>query len=298
MIALREDSGSTPHPILARPPRPRPPLFRALGRDEPPESVQLVGESYRRLTIVKHDSWAATAIYASASRQAVCKFNRRQPIFLLPMRWLGRLLAARERGFMERLAGIEGIPVSLGPVCVADHSLEHAVSHEFIAGHPLAEGERVADDFFPRLSDVLAEVHRRGVAHVDLHKRENILVDDAGAPHLIDFQISFAIPTRSRWAAAILGGTLRMLQRCDEYHLLKHRIRHRPDQLSLTAADIQRVRPWWIRAHRSIAVPFRCVRRWLLTQLGIRSGRGQATTEAFPEVAFQGIMNRNLCSPH
>lgn len=292
MIALRHNSGSTPDPMVACPTRPRPPLFRALGRDEPPESVQLGGETYRRLVIVKHDSWAATAIYASARRQAVCKFNRRQPILLLPMRWLGRLLAARERSFMERLAGIDGIPVSLGPVCVGGRPLKHAVSHEFIAGHPLAESERVADDFFPRLRDVLAEVHRRGVAHVDLHKRENILVDDTGAPHLIDFQISFALPTRSRWAAAILGGTLRMLQRCDEYHLLKHRVRHRPDQISLTAADIQRARPWWIRAHRSIAVPFRSVRRWLLTQLGIRSGLGQATTEAFPEVAFQGMRFR------
>ena len=288
MIALWDQSGPCPRPSATRPVRRRPPLFRALGRDDPPPSVDIRGDTFERVTIVKHDSWAATAIYASATRQAVCKFNRRQPILAFPTRWLGNLLAAREQGFMERLAGIDGIPVALGPICVAGRPLRNAVAHEFIPGHPLAEHERVPDDFFPRLAALLAEVHRRGIAHVDLHKRENILVDTGGGPHLIDFQISFALPSRPRLAAMLLGGALRVLQRSDDYHLLKHRLRHRPDQLSLASADILRIMPWWIRAHRAFAVPFRSARRWLLTRLGIRSGRGRVSTESFPEVAFRG----------
>ncbi|MFM8951864.1 MAG: hypothetical protein ACKOOF_02200 [Planctomycetaceae bacterium] len=73
------------------------------------------------------------------------------------------------------------------------------------------------------------------MAHVDLHKRENILVDDDGRPHLIDFQISFALPRSNRLAARLCGGLMRLLQRCDDYHLFKHRLRHRPDQISATA---------------------------------------------------------------
>jgi hypothetical protein len=294
----REDSDGGPATSAPCPARPRPAVFRALGHDDPPPSVQLHGESFTRIAILKHDSWAATAIYAAPGRRAVCKFNRLQPVLVLPMRWLGRLLATREHGFMERLAGIEGIPVSLGPVCIGGRPLPNAVCHEYITGHPLAEHERVADDFFPRLTALLAEVHRRGVAHVDLHKRENILVGDDGGPHLIDFQISFALPSRPRWLAASLAGVLRVLQQSDDYHLFKHRARHRPDQLGALDATIDSARPWWIRAHRAVAVPFRSTRRWLLTRLGIRSGRGHATTEAMPEVAFQGIMKRNLCSPH
>ena len=288
MIASRKQDGPRPSRAPDRAVRPRPALFRALGRDDPPGRVELRGEPFDRVAILKHDSWAATAIYVSSSRQAVCKFNRRQPILAIPMSWLGRFLASRERRFMERLAGVDGIPTSLGPVRSDDRTLTHAVSHEFIPGRPLAENERVSDDFFPRLTALLGEVHRRGIAHVDLHKRENILVDDDGRPHLIDFQISFALPQRPGWSSLFLNRALRVLQRCDDYHLLKHRIRHRPDQLAITVADMDRLRPWWIRAHRLFAVPFRSCRRWLLTRLGIRSGHGRATTESFPEMAFRG----------
>jgi hypothetical protein len=57
--------------------------------------------------------------------------------------------------------------------------------------------------------------------------------------------------------------------------------------VGLSAADMHRLRPWWIRAHRCVAVPFRTVRRRLLTVLGIRSRSGHAFSEAFPEVAHR-----------
>ena len=267
--------------------RPRPATFRALGAADPPATITLDGETFRRIEILKHDSWAATAVYRSASRTAKCKFNRTQRIGPVPMRWLGRALAARERWFMDRLAGIEGTPVSLGDIRVGGDKLTTAIAHEWIDGHALAEGEHVDDWFFPQLQAILAEVHRRGVAHVDLHKRENILVDDNGRPCLIDYQISFGLPTDSRMARVLLGGVLRVLQRSDDYHLLKHRVKHRPDQVGLSLSDMQRLRPWWIRAHRCVAIPFRTFRRRLLTALGIRSKSGHAFSEAFPEVAHR-----------
>ena len=55
----------------------------------------------------------------------------------------------------------------------------------------------------------------------------------------------------------------------------------------LSLGDMQRMRPWWIRAHRCVAIPFRTVRRRLLTALGIRSKSGHAFSEAFPEIAHR-----------
>ncbi|NDC54884.1 MAG: hypothetical protein EBZ74_11575 [Planctomycetia bacterium] len=266
--------------------RPRPAVFRALGRDDPPATIELDGETFRLLEILKHDSWAATATYRSATRTAKCKFNRTQPVLLVPLGWLGRLLAAREAWFMDRLHGIPGIPEPLGGVRVGGRSVPHAVAHVWIEGRALAEGEWVDDRFFPALAAILRAVHHRGVAHVDLHKRENLLVDTAGRPHLIDYQISFGVAPGGV-AARVFGGLLRMLQRCDEYHLLKHRLKHRPDQVRLSLHDLERMRPWWIRLHRCVAVPFRTTRRRLLTALRIRSATGHAFTEAFPEIAHR-----------
>ncbi len=267
--------------------RSRPATFRALGTAEPPAAISLDGETFLLDEVLKHDSWAATAVYRSETRAAKCKFNRTQSIGPVPMRWLGRYLAFREQWFMDRLAGIEGTPVSLGAVSVHGEPVATAVAHEWIEGHALAEGEAVDDWFFPQLEAILDEAHRRGIAHVDLHKRENILVDDQGRPFLIDYQISFGIASERAGARVLLGGLLRLLQRCDRYHLLKHRVKHRPDQVGLTLADMQRMRPWWIRAHRCVAVPFRTFRRRLLTVLGIRSKSGHAFSEAFPEVAHR-----------
>jgi len=258
-------------------------MFRALGRDEPPETVEIDGRTWRRVDIFKHDSWAATAQYQSDDGHlAACKFNRRQPIFGLPMRWLGRRLAAREAAMLDRLADHELVPDPLGPVRCAGRELPNAVAHVFVPGHPLRRDEVVDDYFFPDLEDLLADLHRRGMAYVDLHKRENVLVGDDGRPHLIDFQISVRLPRV--WP---LSAVLRILQRSDDYHLAKHFARHRPDQCDHTPATIAMRRPWWIRAHRAFAVPLRQLRRRLLVWLGIRRPGGRSTTEAFPEQAVR-----------
>ncbi|MFM8706213.1 MAG: hypothetical protein ACKOHG_20600 [Planctomycetia bacterium] len=282
MRVVGADSVPVPQPSS----RPRPPLFRALGPDEPPAEVEIDGEPFRCIEVLKLDSWAASGIYASPTRRTRCKFNRRQRVAVVPMGWLGRLLAAREQSFHDRLHGIAGIPVSLGPVRLDGRVLPNAIARAFIDGHALEEREWVDDAFFPRLRRLLAEVHRRDVAHVDLHKRENILVADDGRPFLIDFQISFALP-RFPLIGPLLRPLLTVLQRSDDYHLLKHQIKHRPDQSSLGMRDLEQLRPWWIRAHRSIAVPFRTCRRQLLVWLGIRSRSGHAYSEAFPEIAHR-----------
>jgi hypothetical protein len=57
--------------------RPRPAPFRALGAADPPATITLDGETFRRVEILKHDSWAATAVYRSATRTAIKLQTRR-----------------------------------------------------------------------------------------------------------------------------------------------------------------------------------------------------------------------------
>lgn len=259
--------------------QPRSTLFRALGSSDPPVEVFINDGAYRRITIFKHDSWAATALYEGPAGKVVCKFNRQQSIFGVPMRWLGRWLARHETHVLMCLQDVPNVPRLVWPVLANGTRLDHVSAHFYVEGHPLAKHECVSPGFFDRLAGTLSALHQRGLAYVDLHKRENILVRDDGEPCLCDFQISFALPRR--WGT-LMSNLLELLQRADWYHLEKHR------RSSLSSGQTPRIRPpWFIRAHRLIAKRFRSWRRGLLVALGIRAGAGRAETEHFAEDAVR-----------
>jgi hypothetical protein len=272
--------------------RPRPAMFRALGAAEPPPVVEVAGDRFHRYEIFKHDSWAATATYSNGHRLIVCKFNRVQPVGWFATEWLGRRLAARERAALERLADLANVPNSLGDVRVDGQVWRTAVARGYVAGHPLGKGETVGPFFFSSLENTLETMHARGLAYVDLHKRENIIVGDDGRPYLIDFQIGFDAAARRvrHWPG--VGWLFSILCRSDLYHLAKHVAKHDPLRAADAARASERNRPWWIRAHRLVAVPFREARRRMLKGIGVRSGAGRVETELFVEDGLRDVPQR------
>jgi RIO-like serine/threonine protein kinase len=60
----------------------------------------------------------------------------------------------------------------------------------------------VPEGFLASLAEALAEMHRRGVVHLDLKNRTNVLSDEQGRPVLIDFGSAFVFRPGSgaaRW---------------------------------------------------------------------------------------------------
>lgn len=265
--------------ISERSTKQRPPLLRALGRRDPPETIDVAGETFHHVRTFKHDSWAATALYQRDKRLIVCKFNREQSVFGLPARWVGWLLARRERNLLIELNEVPNVPNHSGIVTVAGRVLPTAVTHEYIAGQPLSWHTRVNDAFFPKLRETVLALHQRNIAYVDLHKLENVIVDEHGAPHLIDFQI--CMKSRRIWPLSVV---LDILQKSDLYHLDKHELRIGPKRADAdTSRSIENLRPWWIRLHRFVAVPVRTARRRLLVAIGVRRPGGRASSEQFVE---------------
>jgi hypothetical protein len=262
-------------------------LFRALGNSDPPSCIEIDGRQYLLVEKFKHDSWAATALYAGFDGKIVCKFNRQYPIFGVPMTWLGRFLARREDSLMRQLLDVPSIPTPCGPVSVRGVAQPHAVAHRYVEGRPLQRGEEVASDLFPALRNVLRTMHNRGVAYVDLHKCENIIVGDDGRPHLIDFQISFSLSSGRLGRCWPLQAIFRILANSDEYHLRKHVLAAEGKELTPQQREDAVNRPWWIRLHRMIAVPLRSVRRRLLVALRVRSVEGTVASEWEPEHAVR-----------
>jgi hypothetical protein len=232
--------------------------MRALGKAGLPREFALNGTTFRLLRTVKHDFFAATAFYGddATGRTVVLKAGRTGDFAGVPLLWLGRWLCRRELRFYTRLADVPNVPGVVGTVGPT------GFVHDFVAGRPLEKGLAIPDGFFDELTVLLRELHGRGLAYVDTNKPQNILLGDDGRPHLIDFQISYdhadfdrpGLRTLNRWL-------LRHLQREDLYHLLKHKRRLRPDQMTPQETDAAARKSALIRLHRFVFKPYFALRR-------------------------------------
>lgn len=230
--------------------------LRALGRGTLPETLRLEDGRYVLLQTLKHDFYAATGLYESETgRRVVLKVGRTVACAGIPLKWLGRRLRDREVRFYRRLADIPNIPRLLAVMG------DMGFVHEFVPGQPLSRCVHVPDGFFDELVQVFRELHRRDVAYVDAHKKQNVIVGEDGSPHLIDFQISADLrlgnTPLTRWL-------LRKFQRADVYHALKHKSRLRPDELTAEEEQIVRRKSLFIRIHRVTTRPYQKALEWTL----------------------------------
>ncbi len=247
----------------------------ALGRRPLPDSVEAGGRRYVLKRAFKHDFFAATALYQadppvhSGDGQVILKIQRLAPFFFIPLRWVGRILSARERGALQRLAGVRGVPRLIGTWGST------GLIRDFVEGDTLADVKRVGDDFHPQLRELIDAIHARDMAYVDLEKPGNVLVGSDGRPHLFDFQISWYWP--KRWGGDLwpVRSIRRRLQNGDLYHLIKLQRRSRPDQLSEEELARSYHKPWFVRAHNFLTRPLTRLRRRILNWLDPERGRGE-----------------------
>jgi hypothetical protein len=229
----------------------------ACGQAGPPKEITCSGKNWKLDMLFKHDFFACTARYIceDTNERAVLKINRIRGFLGLPLRWVGRLLCRRELNILRQLQDLEQVPQLICPFA------QTGFLYRYIEGRSLDEKPAVPDNFFDDLTQLLNEIHSRHICYVDANKRGNILLGKDGRPHLIDFQISLFLP-------AYWGRRLRHLfQREDLYHLLKHKRKLRPDQL--TDDEKQRLTrvSWPIRLHRATTGPLRDLRRAFLRYL-------------------------------
>lgn len=149
-------------------------------------------------------------------------------------RWTyGRHLVWREVAAYSRLEGVPGVPRFLGRVDADAFALE------WVPGRDLGKCPKgsLRAETFDRLAATVEEMHRRGVVHLDLRQRRNVLVDEAGVPRVIDFSSAMALSPG--------GGRLRRLAAVDHSGVLKYKRRFLPDSLTdEERARLRRVERW------------------------------------------------------
>jgi len=238
--------------------------FYACGFEGVPSPIECLGGRYVLERVLKHDFLAATALYRPATgapRRVICKIGRQTHFCLLPLRWLGRLVTHIEVSHLRRCEGIPEVPVVLARPC------PNVYVYEYIEGTSLAEKPALPADFFDRLLAAVRAIHARHVVHFDLHKPGNILIDSAGRPHIIDFQLSLYIGDRALLSKRLSRRFRAWLQSYDIYHICKHKRRLRPDLLTEIEEQLSRNHSLPLRMHRAVAKPYKQVRRACLRYL-------------------------------
>ena len=131
----------------------------------------------------------------------------------------GRRVLHREERALAALAGVPGVPALLGRID------PDALALEFIDAEPLRRDLEPARlrRACAQLTERIGRMHERGVVHLDLRQKRNVLVDAAGEVFLVDFQ--------SAWVLAPGGLALRLLAPLDRSAALKFRWRYAPELL-------------------------------------------------------------------
>lgn len=248
--------------------------YRQLRGEELPRSFTYLDETYRQHKLLKRDFYAAVGIYHRESlfsplpAQVLLKIYHTDPLWGIPLRWLGHWLARREIQAYQSLADLPGIPRLLASFGDA------GMIREFVPGCNLREFRQHAlpdPQFYPELAHILAQVHERGISHNDLAKPENILVREDGRPILIDFQIALGPKlTRLPLLGWLARRFLTYMQQVDRYHLRKHHCHDRPGDFTPEQLRLAKRKGTVLWLHGVVLrQPYRKVRhfilrRWLL----------------------------------
>lgn len=130
---------------------------------------------------------------------------------------LAHRLLAREVRAYERLAGLSGIPRFLGWVD------SEAIGLEYCPGVLVSRSLRgkLPASFLDELEVLVAQMHRRGVVHLDLRHRSNVLANESGHPIVLDFGSAVCFDPTTRLGRACV----RLLGRIDDGAVRKWRDR-------------------------------------------------------------------------
>ena len=157
--------------------------------------------------------------------------------------WARRAMLRREYAAYRRLEGIPGVPACAGLGPGGELKLD------FIDGESLRDAGYELQDkatFFDRFLELVQSVHAAGVAHADMKRKDNILVDAQGQPWLIDFG--------SAVLADADGGGWAFRQACRMDLNAWFKIKYQFVRGEPAAADLEHFRPTtvetWARALR------------------------------------------------
>lgn len=138
---------------------------------------------------------------------------------------VGTSLAWREANALKKLAPLPGIPQLIAKPTPRSLLMEYIPDTNRAKKMP----DLINAEFFNKLSALVISMHNAGVAHGDLRRSSNILADESGNPHLVDF-----VSCVYRGAAwnLVAGWIFKQVKRADRNAVIKLKRRLAPDLLT------------------------------------------------------------------
>ncbi len=106
------------------------------------------------------------------------------------LRYFNQRALNRELEIYNKLKGIHGIPNCFGMTWRGDLILEYIEGQSYRDKQYELAGNQ---SFFQELLDLILNIHNKGIAHGDLKRKDNILVNNDNQPFLIDFGTAISI---------------------------------------------------------------------------------------------------------
>jgi hypothetical protein len=176
----------------------------------------------RERWLCRGGAWKAdlSLVRNGVARAVLKDFSSKAPL----VRLIGRAQVAREARVYEALSGLKGVPELLARPSPESLLIGYVKGRRLSKERGAPDASKLADS----LSHLVDQFHGRGVAHVDLRGRDNILVDEARRVWVLDFGASWRCAPGSwlrRWLFS-LGC------RVDRVALLKWRLLLAPESVN------------------------------------------------------------------
>ena len=204
------------------------------------QQIRLLGKNWSiHKIILTRKAMKPDILIAENAGEFIVAKDFRNKIWLARTLW-GPINVMYEKFILQKLSGISGIPMFVG---LEDYNCM-LISH--IDGDIIKKSyQRLAPDYFEKLLTIAEKIHNRGILHLDIGHKSNIMVKSNGDPAIIDFNTSIYLP-----AYPFFSPILKLLAKIDLTSILRLKLRFSPQESTFSERQqvkkFLRLRKLWI----------------------------------------------------